>query len=166
MVLEKTLKSPLDCNEIKPINPKGNQSWIFIGRTDAEAEIAILQPPNAKNWLIGKDPDVWKDWRQEEKRMTEDEMVGWHHWLNGHEFSKFQELVIDREVWHAAVHGVTKSQLWLSDWTELKLTLPTSQCGNKESNEIVHVTAQKLYYLSLAACLYQRELLSWSLRLS
>ena len=75
------LLSPLDCKEIQPVHPKGNQSWIFIGRSDAEAETPILWPPEAKNWLIGKDPDAWKDWRWEEK----DEMVGWHHWLNGHE---------------------------------------------------------------------------------
>ena len=81
-----TLKSPLDSKEIKPVDPKGNQSWIFIGRTDAEAETPILWPPDAENWLIGKDPDAGKDWRQEEKEMTEDEMVGWHHRLNGHEF--------------------------------------------------------------------------------
>ena len=86
VVLEKTLESSLDCKEIKPVNPKGNQSWIFIGRTDAEAEIPILWPPDVKNWLIWKDPDAGKDWRQEEKGTTEDEMVGWHHWLNGHEF--------------------------------------------------------------------------------
>ena len=85
-VLEKTLESPLDCKEIKPVNPKGNQSWIFIGRTDAEAETPILWPPDAKNWLIRKDPDAGKDWRQEEKGMTEDEMVEWHHQLNGYEF--------------------------------------------------------------------------------
>ena len=84
LVFEKTLESPLDCKKIKPVNPKGNQSWIFIGRTDAETP--ILWPPDAKNWFIGKDPDAGKDWRQEEKRMTEDEMVGWHHWLDGHEF--------------------------------------------------------------------------------
>ena len=86
MVLENTLESPLDCKEIKPVHPKGNQSWILTGRTDAEAEILILWPPDAKNWVIGKDPDVRKDWRWEEKGMTEDEMIGWHHWLNGHEF--------------------------------------------------------------------------------
>ena len=85
MVLEKTLESPLDCKEIQPVNPKGNQSWLFIGRTDAEAEISILRPCDAKNWLIGKDPDAGKDWRQE-KGTTEDEMAGWHHWLNWHEF--------------------------------------------------------------------------------
>ena len=85
MVLEKTLESPLDCKEIKPINPKGNQSWIFIGKTDAEAEAPILWPPDVKKWLIGKDPYVGKDWRQEETGMTENEMVGWHHWLTGHE---------------------------------------------------------------------------------
>ena len=88
VVLEKTPESPLDCKEIQPVHPKGNQSWIFIGRTDAEAEAPILWPPEAKNWLIGKDLDSGKDWRQEEKGMTEDEMVGWHHWLNGYEFEK------------------------------------------------------------------------------
>ena len=87
-VLEKTLESPLDCKEIKPVNPKGNQPWIFTGRTDAEAEAPILWPPDAKNRLIGKDPEAEKDWRQEEKGMTEDEMVGWHHWFDGHEFGK------------------------------------------------------------------------------
>ena len=86
VVLEKTLKSPLDCKEIKPVYPKGNQSWIFTGRTDAEAETPIFWPPDVKNWLIRKDPDAGKDWRQEEKGTTEDEMVGWHHRLNGHEF--------------------------------------------------------------------------------
>ena len=88
MVLEKTLASPLDCKEIQLVYPKGNQSWIFIGRTEAEAEAPILWPPDAKNWLTGKDLDAGKDWRQEEKGTTEDEMVGWHHWLNGHEFEQ------------------------------------------------------------------------------
>ena len=86
VVLEKTLESPLDCKEIKPVNCKGDQSWIFIGRTDTEAETPILWPHDAKNWLTGKNPEAGKDWRQEEKGRTEDEMVGWHHWLNGHEF--------------------------------------------------------------------------------
>ena len=85
VVLEKILESPLDCKEVKPVNPKGSQSWIFIGRTDTEAETPILRPSDAKNWLIGKDPDAGKDWRLEEKGMTEDEMVGWHHQLDGHE---------------------------------------------------------------------------------
>ena len=85
VVLEKTLESSLSCKEIKPVNPKGNQSWIFIGKTDAEAETPILWPPDKKNWLIGKDPDAGKDWGHE-KGMTEDEMVGWHHWLIGCEF--------------------------------------------------------------------------------
>ena len=91
VVLEKTLESPLDCKEIQPVNPKGNQSWIFIGRTDAEPETPILWPPDAKNWLIGKDRDAGKDWRQE-KATTEDEMVGWHHRLNGHEFEQALEV--------------------------------------------------------------------------
>ena len=96
MVLEKTLESPLDCKEIKPVNPKGNQSWIFIGRIDAEAEAPILWPPDVKKWLIRKVPDTGKDWKQEEKGTTEDEMVGWHHQLNGHEIN-FRELVMDRD---------------------------------------------------------------------
>ena len=88
VVLEKILESPLDCKEIKPVNSKENQSWIFIGRTGAEAETPILWPPEEKNWLIGKDPDARKDWRQEEKGMTEDEIVRWHHRLDGHEFEQ------------------------------------------------------------------------------
>ena len=88
VVLEKTLESPLHGKEIKPVNPKGNQSWIFIGRTDAEAEAPVLWPPGAKSWPTGKDPDAGKDWRQEEKRVTEDEMVGCHHWLSGQELEQ------------------------------------------------------------------------------
>ena len=88
VVLKKTLESLLNCKRIQDVHPKGNQSWIFIGRTDAETEAPILWPPDGKTWLIWKDPDPGKDWRQEEKGMTEDEMVGWHHWLDGHEFEK------------------------------------------------------------------------------
>ena len=86
VVLQKTLESPLDCKEIQPVHPKGNQSWIFIGRTDVEAETPILWPPDEKNWVIWKDPDAGKDWRQKEKGTTEDGMAGWHHQLDGHEF--------------------------------------------------------------------------------
>ena len=85
VVLEKTLESPLDCKEIQPVHPKGNQLWIFNGRTGAEAEAPVFWPPDAKNWLVRKDPDSGKDWRQKEKGTVEDEMVGWHHRLNGHE---------------------------------------------------------------------------------
>ena len=88
VMLEKTLESPLDCREIQPVHPKGNRPWIFIGRTDAEAEALILWPLNAKSWLIWKDSDAGRDWGQEEKGTTEDEMAGWHHWLNGHESEK------------------------------------------------------------------------------
>ena len=87
-VLEKILESPLNCKEIKPVNPKGNQTWIFIGRIDAETEAPILWPPNVKSWFIGKDPDTGKDWGQEEKGATENEMVGWHYWLNEHQFEQ------------------------------------------------------------------------------
>ena len=95
VVLEKTLENLLDSKEIKPVNPKGNQSWIFIGRTDAKAETPIFWPPDVKNWLIRKDPDAGKDWRLEEKGATEDETVGWHHWLDGHEFEQTPEGVAD-----------------------------------------------------------------------
>ena len=111
VVLEKPLESPLDCKEIQPVHPKGNQSWIFIGRTDDEAEIPIVWPPDVKNWLIWKDPDAGKDWRQEEKGTTEDEMVGWHHWLNGHEFEQVQEMMKDMEAWHSAPWGHKDSDM-------------------------------------------------------
>ena len=119
VVLEKTLESPLDCKEIEPVHPKGNQFWIFIGRTDTKAETPILWPPNSKKWHIWKDPDAGNYWRQEEKGKTEGKMVGWHHQLDGHEFTQLQELMIDREAWYTAVHCVSKCWTWLSDWTEL-----------------------------------------------
>ena len=148
VVLEKTLESPLDCKETQPVHPKGNQSWIFIGRTDAET--LILWPSDMNSWLIGKHPDAGKDWGQEEKGVSEDEMVECHHWLNGHEVEQWswERLRANREggirgwdgwmasptqwtwVWvnsrswwwtwrPDAVHGVTKSQTRLSNWTEL-----------------------------------------------
>ena len=129
--LEKTLESPLDCKEMQPVHPKGDQSWVFIGRTDAEAETPIHWPPDVKSWLIWKDPDAGKDWGQEEKGTTEDEMVGWHHQLNGYELGKPYELVMDRVAWCAVVHGVTKSWTQLSNWTEVNWTL--SPCTRNAS---------------------------------
>ena len=120
VVLEKTLESRLDCKEIQPVHPKGEQSWVFIGRSDVVAETPILWPPDVKNWLIWKDPDAGKDWRQEEKRMTKGEIIGWHHWLSGHEFE-----------WTAGVGdglgGLACCSSWGRkeldmNWTELKLT--------------------------------------------
>ena len=118
VVLEKTLESPLDCKEIQPVHPKGDQFWTFIGRTDVEAETLIFWRPDAKSWLIWKDPDAGKEWGQEEKETIGDEIVGWHHQLNGYEFG-WTLGVCDRQGGLACwVNGVEKNQTWLS-WTEL-----------------------------------------------
>ena len=123
MVLEKTLESPLDCKEIQPVHPKGNQSWVFVGRTDVEAEAPILWPPDSKNWLTWKDHDAWKDWRQEEKEKTDDEMVEWHQQLNGCEFEQALEVGEGRgKLVCYSPWGLKESDMtyWLN-WTELRL---------------------------------------------
>ena len=123
VVLEKILESPLDSKEVQPVHPKGDQSWVCIGRTDAKAETPILWPPHVKSWLIGKGPDAGRDWGQEEKGTTEDEMAGWHHWPDGRE-SKWTLGVGDgRGACSAVIHGVAKSRTRLSDWTELNWCL-------------------------------------------
>ena len=106
----------LDCKEIKPVHPKGNQPWMLIGRTDAKAEAPIRWPPDVNSWLFAKDPDDRQDWRQKEKRVTEDEMVGWHHNSMNMYLDKLQEMVRDREAWRAAVYGITKSWTLLGNW--------------------------------------------------
>ena len=105
---------------IQPVHSEGDQSWVFMGRTNGKGETPILWPPDAKNWLVGKEPDAGKDWRQEEKGTSEDKIVGWHHQLNGHSLSKIQELAMDREAWSATVHWVARNRTQLSDWTKLK----------------------------------------------
>ena len=117
VVLEKTLESPLDCKEIQPVHSREDQPWVFFGRNDAKAETPVLWPPHVKSWLIGKDCDAGTDWGQEEKGTTEDEMGGWHHWLDGREFEWTPGVgdggLVCCDSW------VTKSRTWLSDWTEL-----------------------------------------------
>ena len=119
VVLEKTFESPLDRKEIQSVHPKGDQSWVFIGSTDVEAETPILWPHHVKSWLIEKAPGAGKDWGQEEKGVTEDEMAGWHHQLNGHGFGWTPGVGDGQGGLHAVVHGVAESRTWLSDWTEL-----------------------------------------------
>ena len=109
---------PLDCKEIQPVHSEGDQPWDFFGRNNTKAETPVLWPPHAKSWLIGKDPDAGRDWGQDEKGTTEDEMAGWHHWLDGRESEWTPELLMDREAWRAAIHGVAKSRTRLSDWTD------------------------------------------------
>ena len=122
VVLEKTLESPLDCKEIQPVHSEGDQPCDFFGRNDAKAETPVLWPPHSKSWLIGKDSDAGRDWGQEDKGMTEDEMAGWHHWLDGRQSEWTPELVMDREAWRAAINGVAKRWTRLSDWIELNQT--------------------------------------------
>ena len=134
VVLEKTLESPLDCKEIQPVHPKGNQSWIFIERMDAEAGTPILWPPDVRNWLTGKDPDAGKDWRWEEKGMTEDEIVGWHHWINGHEFQQPLGAGIEQGSLANCSLWVANSWTWLSYWTNYSWIMCKKNLGLFEAN--------------------------------
>ena len=146
VVLENTLESPLDSKEIQPVHPKGNQSWIFIGKTDAEAEAPILWPPDVKNRLTGKDPDARKEWRWEEKGMIEDEMAGWHHWLDGHEFEQAlgvgdgQGSPACCSPWDPKESNMTEWLNW-TDWTwegRKRLCLGSTESFKKDELKDVH----------------------------
>ena len=145
VVLE-TFENPLDCKEIKQVNRKGSQSSIFTGRTDAEVEIPILWPPYAKNWLIRKDPDAGKDWRQEDKGTTEDEMVGWHHWLNGHEFEQAQGIG-DGQGGLMCCSPWGHSQTQLSNWTELLNPIITCFSTNSTTGLVCYFLIQPFMHL-------------------
>ena len=158
VVFEKTLESPLDYKEIQPVHSEGDQPWDFFGRNDAKAEIPVLWPPHVKSWLIGKDSDAGRDWGQEEKGTTEDEMARWHHWLDGLSLSELWELVMDREAWHAAIHGVAKSRTRLSYWTELNWTwlhLISSYCQTvmaevKSLRQTMCTQIQNMHYVTFS----------------
>ena len=143
-VMLKTLESPLDCKEIKPVNPEGNQSWIFIGRTDARAEATILWPPDAKKWFIGKDPDVGKDWRQEEKGMTKDEMVWRHHQLYGCEFEPAlgvgdgQGILVSCSPWGRKESDMTERLNWIESEQESRLSTGQEEQSSAESKVPTH----------------------------
>ena len=143
VVLEKTLESPLDCKEIQPVHPKGNQPWMFIGRTEAEAP--ILRPPDAKSQLIRKDSDAGKDWGQEEKGTTEDEMVWWHHWLNGHEF---EQALGDGE-WQGSLESFSP---WghkgsdMTEWTTTKIVSQYFYCGFRVNFNIIDISALTILF--------------------
>ena len=144
VVLEKTLQSPLDCKEIQPVHPKGDQPWVNVNGKDwGWIWNSSTLPPDAKSWLIGKDPDAGKYWGQEKKGTTEDEMVGWHHDSMDMGLGGLQELVMDREVWRAAVHGFAKSRTWLSElnWTELIIqdNLPASRSLITLAKSLCHI---------------------------
>ena len=141
VMLEKTLETPLESKEIKPVNPKGYQPWILFGRTDAEAEAPTLWPLDENSWLTGKDPDAGKDWRQ--KRVTEDEMSGWHHWFNEHDLGQTPGDVRDSEVWYAAVYVVSKRWTWFGDWTT---TTKTNSMGKDNLFSKWHCNDQLLVW--------------------
>ena len=162
-VIRRRLESPLDCKEIKPVNPKGKQSWIFIGRTDAEAEAPILWPPEAKNWLFGKDPDAGKNWRQEERRRTEDKIVGWRHQLDGDEFEQAlgvgdgQGSLVCCSPWHHKESDTTETELkwyWLEGLHFLPLWLWSTKLLNRSEPQFYVNISKWDFYRSYALGLF------------
>ena len=151
VVLEKTLESPLDCKEIQPVHSKGDQPWVFFGRNDAKAETPILWPPHAKSWLIGKDSDAGKDWGQEEKGTTEDEMAGWHHQLNGHEFEwtlgvgDGQGGLVFCDSWGLKESDTTE---WLN-WTELRVSSLTASNWEQDRGNLQYFQVENAYKIGV-----------------